>query len=196
MYEGLTCILSYGASCLGTFNRYLARPDAQPDEPTLLRNFEVTPAMVWAELDRLAAPDVADHHTCAGCGAHVARAEACNEMRHCHRRWCNVCGHRGLDNERIPVDQWFPVGPCPRDDADMPVPEYRCRDGVCQGLHAGDCDREDHAAGRAAKHLHCRRARAMTLMNSLPPSLRLAVFGQRELDATLFPGPEGTNRHE
>ena len=189
----LTCLLTDGAPRAGTFNRYFARPDANPDESTLLRNFEVTPPMVWAELDRLTAPDATEHHVCAGCGAAVARAEACNEMRHCDRRWCHVCGYRGLDNETILLDHWMPVGRCPRDDAHVPVPAYRCRDGICQGLQRGDCQRQEHAAGRAAKALYCRRARARTLLDSLPDALRRAVLGQRALPTTLFPRSEGTN---
>ena len=162
----------------------------------MVRNMDLMPHRCIEQLRDMFRGDTIQQH-CGGCGTPVAWAAQCHEMRHCHLKFCHVCGYRGLANETALVDHFSRGGACPRYDSywreqeDIP---YACEEGVCY-TEGRPCRCEDHDIGRYWVEEYRRHRHVATAVASLAPIHRAAFVGIARADPVLHVYVEGAENN-
>lgn len=162
----------------GTFNRFY-RPSSN-NKRTLLRNYELTMEICLPYLETLlATPTEPLSMECPCCHALVQKSVACNEMAHCGRKWCYLCGEMALQNETFMCDHYGYQ--CPRYEEtlfwklEMGCDQYACQEGICYD-ETDDCCLDAHAKGRCQKNVRHRQRWFDAAIESTPFRLRNALL--------------------
>ena len=97
---------------------------------------------------------------CTVCDAKLMKSVSCNEMSHCHRKWCAACGEQTLATENVLLDHYGASGPCCRYEYQnyyhrCGCKDYRCVEGLCYNEHSG-CKVASHQTGLVQKHIFIR----------------------------------------
>jgi len=169
------CMCAHGGYG-GAFNRFY-RP-SPGNKCALLRNYELTHTGCLSYLERilLDQPRQTLNMECPCCHALVQKSTECNEMSHCGRKWCYLCGEMCLQNETFMCDH-FGDFDCPRYEevlfwkAGMGCDMYECMEGGCYD-DAYDCTVDSHARGRAQKNVRHRQRWFDATLTSTPFRLR------------------------
>jgi len=131
-----------------------------------VRNSAISPLLVAKTIRRIQQQEVWTRPHCPDCDVPLHKTSACNELSHCGRAICNVCGACSLPWEppHLPSSHWSVDGSpgCPRFDvADWAVKcGYICVEGTCFTDEI-ECSVSSHQPG--IRRMHAARKQRMLL---------------------------------